>query len=159
MPTVLITGAGRGLGLEFARQYADDGWTVHAACREPEAAAGLRGLGDGVRLARLDVTSAEQVAELADEVARRGYRPVAQQRRDLWPARVPPGADRLRGLGRGVAGQHPGAAARGRGLRRACGDEQNGNAWPSFPRAWARSSRTVAAATSTGPRRRRRTRR
>lgn len=68
MPTVLITGAGRGLGLEFAKQYADDGWTVHAACREPEAAAGLRGLGDGVRLARLDVTSAEQVAELADDL-------------------------------------------------------------------------------------------
>ena len=68
MPTVLITGAGRGLGLEFAKQYADDGWTVHAACRDPEAAAGLRGLGDGVRLARLDVTSAEQVAELADDL-------------------------------------------------------------------------------------------
>ncbi len=68
MPTVLITGAGRGLGLEFAKQYADDGWTVHAACRDPEAAATLRGLGDGVRLARLDVTSAEQVAELADDL-------------------------------------------------------------------------------------------
>ncbi len=68
MPTVLITGAGRGLGLEFAKQYADEGWTVHAACREPEAAAGLRGLGGGVRLARMDVTSAEQVAELADDL-------------------------------------------------------------------------------------------
>ena len=68
MPTVLITGAGRGLGLEFAKQYAEDGWTVHAACRDPEAAAALRGLGDGVRLARLDVTSAEQVAELADDL-------------------------------------------------------------------------------------------
>ncbi len=68
MPTVLITGAGRGLGLEFAKQYADDGWTVHAACREPEAAAALRGLGGGVRLARLDVTSAEQVAELAGDL-------------------------------------------------------------------------------------------
>ncbi len=71
MPTVLITGAGRGLGLEFAKQYADDGWTVHAACRDPEAAA-LRGLGDGVRLARLDVTSAEQVAELADKLRGEG---------------------------------------------------------------------------------------
>ena len=68
MPTVLITGAGRGLGLEFARQYAADGWTVHAACRDPEAAAALRGLGDGVRLARMDVTAAEQVAELADKL-------------------------------------------------------------------------------------------
>ena len=34
MPTVLITGANRGLGLEFARQYAADGWSVIAACRQ-----------------------------------------------------------------------------------------------------------------------------
>ena len=30
MPTVLITGASRGLGLEFARQYCQDGWKVIA---------------------------------------------------------------------------------------------------------------------------------
>ena len=35
MPTVLITGANRGLGLEFARQYAADGWSVIATCRNP----------------------------------------------------------------------------------------------------------------------------
>ena len=33
MPTVLITGAGRGIGLEFARQYAADGWRVIATVR------------------------------------------------------------------------------------------------------------------------------
>ena len=33
MPSVLITGANRGLGLEFARQYLADGWQVYAACR------------------------------------------------------------------------------------------------------------------------------
>ena len=32
MPTVLITGASRGLGLEYARQYVDDGWRVIATC-------------------------------------------------------------------------------------------------------------------------------
>ena len=37
MPTTLITGAGRGLGLEFVRQYAADGWTVLATAREAEA--------------------------------------------------------------------------------------------------------------------------
>ena len=34
MPTVLITGANRGLGLEFARQYAADGWSVIATGRQ-----------------------------------------------------------------------------------------------------------------------------
>ena len=35
MPTVLITGANRGIGLEFARQYCRDGWSVIATVREP----------------------------------------------------------------------------------------------------------------------------
>ena len=38
MPTVLITGANRGLGLEFTRQYAADGWRVLACCRAPNDA-------------------------------------------------------------------------------------------------------------------------
>ncbi len=42
MPTVLITGANRGIGLEFARQYAAEGWQVLAACRNPAAATDLR---------------------------------------------------------------------------------------------------------------------
>jgi len=35
MPTVLVTGANRGLGLEFVEQYAKEGWTVIACCRDP----------------------------------------------------------------------------------------------------------------------------
>ncbi len=38
MSTILITGANRGLGLEFTRQYADDGWKVIACCRNPDQA-------------------------------------------------------------------------------------------------------------------------
>lgn len=34
MPTVMITGANRGLGLEFVQQYAADGWSVMAFCRD-----------------------------------------------------------------------------------------------------------------------------
>ena len=45
MPSVLVTGANRGLGLEFARQYAAADWRVHAACRDPNAAEALAGLG------------------------------------------------------------------------------------------------------------------
>lgn len=33
MSTVLITGANRGIGLEFCRQYAEEGWQVIACCR------------------------------------------------------------------------------------------------------------------------------
>ena len=46
MPSVLITGANRGLGLEFARQYLADGWQVYAACRDPASASELRQLED-----------------------------------------------------------------------------------------------------------------
>lgn len=38
MPTVLVTGSSRGLGLEFVRQYVADGWSVIATCRNPAKA-------------------------------------------------------------------------------------------------------------------------
>ena len=41
MPTTLITGANQGLGLEFARQYANAGWRVLACCRNPIEAKAL----------------------------------------------------------------------------------------------------------------------
>jgi NAD(P)-dependent dehydrogenase (short-subunit alcohol dehydrogenase family) len=44
MPTVLITGANRGLGLEFVRQYCDAGWNVIATCRDPKSATDLAAL-------------------------------------------------------------------------------------------------------------------
>jgi NAD(P)-dependent dehydrogenase (short-subunit alcohol dehydrogenase family) len=53
MARVLVTGAGRGIGLELVRQYAAEGWEVIATVRDPEAAAELNGL--GVRVERLDM--------------------------------------------------------------------------------------------------------
>jgi len=44
MPTVLVTGGNRGLGLEFCRQYAEAGWKVLACCRKPAEAAALDAL-------------------------------------------------------------------------------------------------------------------
>jgi NAD(P)-dependent dehydrogenase (short-subunit alcohol dehydrogenase family) len=41
---ILITGANRGLGFEFASQYLAEGWRVFAACRNPDAGAGLLAL-------------------------------------------------------------------------------------------------------------------
>ncbi len=58
MSTVLITGANRGLGLEMARQYAADGWTVIAAARDPEKSAEMKELAaknKSVELVKLDV--------------------------------------------------------------------------------------------------------
>lgn len=42
--SALITGANRGLGLEFTRQYLSDGWRVIATCRNPEGATALHKL-------------------------------------------------------------------------------------------------------------------
>lgn len=44
MPSVVVTGANRGLGLEFTRQFLALGWTVHVGVRAPAKSAGLAGL-------------------------------------------------------------------------------------------------------------------
>ncbi|MBY0227924.1 MAG: SDR family oxidoreductase [Gemmataceae bacterium] len=66
MPTVLLTGANRGLGLEFARQYAAAGWRVVACCREPARADELRAL--PVEVKPLDVRDLAGIALLADDL-------------------------------------------------------------------------------------------
>ncbi|MBI4182532.1 MAG: SDR family oxidoreductase [Proteobacteria bacterium] len=65
MPTTLITGANRGIGLEFARQYAAEGWRVLACCRAPERAEALGALGGDIRIERLDVTDFAGLGALA----------------------------------------------------------------------------------------------
>ncbi len=60
---VLITGANRGLGLEFARQFHAAGYEVIATARKPEAADELNAL--GVRVEQLDVADEASVAGLA----------------------------------------------------------------------------------------------
>jgi NAD(P)-dependent dehydrogenase (short-subunit alcohol dehydrogenase family) len=64
MPTVLITGANRGIGLEFARQYKADGWDVVATVREhsPE----LDAL--NVRVERLDMRNLDAVAGFGERL-------------------------------------------------------------------------------------------
>ncbi|MSQ51036.1 MAG: SDR family oxidoreductase [Betaproteobacteria bacterium] len=64
MPSVLITGANRGLGLEFARQYAADGWRVIATCRDPSRAHALQGLKGHVERVALDVTDNMSIGTL-----------------------------------------------------------------------------------------------
>ena len=68
MPTVLVTSSSRGIGREFVRQYAAEGWRVIAACRTPETVDGeLRAMGDGVRPIALDVTDLASVEAVARE--------------------------------------------------------------------------------------------
>jgi NAD(P)-dependent dehydrogenase (short-subunit alcohol dehydrogenase family) len=72
MPSVLITGANRGLGFEFARQYLADGWQVYAACRDPVAASELRQLaedsGERLQILAMDVTDPGSVKAAAAEL-------------------------------------------------------------------------------------------
>jgi NAD(P)-dependent dehydrogenase (short-subunit alcohol dehydrogenase family) len=60
MPTVLITGAGRGIGLEFARQYAADGWEVIATVRDPAQSGALAAI--GARVEPLDMRDLDALA-------------------------------------------------------------------------------------------------
>ena len=70
-PTVLITGASRGIGLELARQYAERGWYVIATCRSPEKASELKALADkheNLVVEELDVTDFAEVDALAKKL-------------------------------------------------------------------------------------------
>jgi NAD(P)-dependent dehydrogenase (short-subunit alcohol dehydrogenase family) len=69
LPTVLLTGANRGLGFEFAKSFAADGWRVHACARKGEKSKRLRSLSGDVVIHRLDVTDGLKVAGLARELA------------------------------------------------------------------------------------------
>lgn len=71
MNSILVTGSNRGLGLEWVRQYARQGWRVFATCRYPGQADELQELAtqqDNVTIHRLDVTVAEQLAALSQEI-------------------------------------------------------------------------------------------
>ena len=68
MPTVFITGASRGLGLEFARQYCTDDWRVIATCRDPAKAETLSAIGGGLRIEALDVDDGASIALLAEKL-------------------------------------------------------------------------------------------
>lgn len=73
MPTVLITGANRGIGLELTKRYAAEGWQVIACCRKPKEAKALIAVKGDVELRTLDVSKPNSIAKLK---ALLGNRPI-----------------------------------------------------------------------------------
>jgi len=75
MPTVLVTGAARGLGLELVRQYAADGWNVLACVRAPQRAAAVEALAAGaggrIEIHPLDLEDHASIDALAIALAGR----------------------------------------------------------------------------------------
>src|SRR5437899_394120 len=73
MQRVLVTGANRGLGLEFVRELLARGDRVFAACRHPGRALALTGLAAAhpghLAVLPLEVDKERSIAELVREVA------------------------------------------------------------------------------------------
>lgn len=71
MPSVLITGANRGLGLEFCCQYGEQGWRIFACCRQPETATELQTLAarySHLTIHTLDVADFQSIDQLAKQL-------------------------------------------------------------------------------------------
>jgi len=66
--TVVITGAGRGIGFEFAKQFLERGNRVIATVRNPGAGKSLEQLGDSITVLPLEVTDSASVDKFAKEV-------------------------------------------------------------------------------------------
>lgn len=71
MQTLLITGANRGLGLEFCRQYSEQGACIIACCRQPETANELQALAknySALSIHALDVSDFQQIEQVAEQL-------------------------------------------------------------------------------------------
>ncbi len=71
MPTALITGANRGLGLELARQYCAEGWNVIATARKLGQSAELQALDQkfpSLNVQALDVADFAAIDKLAHDL-------------------------------------------------------------------------------------------
>ncbi|CAB1276368.1 SDR family oxidoreductase [Candidatus Nitrosacidococcus tergens] len=72
MSTLLITGANRGIGLEFVTQYIQAGWRVLACCRNPDKAEALNQIeskhSDLLSIYQLDISYFTEIEELAADL-------------------------------------------------------------------------------------------
>lgn len=65
--TLFITGANRGLGLEFVKQYSKDGWKIWAACRNPEKAEKLKAIKGDINFIQLDVLNPTDLKKISQD--------------------------------------------------------------------------------------------
>ena len=72
MPTGMVIGASRGIGLELVRQYAAAGWRVHATTRTPLQPGALGAIARDVVLHALDVRDAQQIEAVVQEIEPEG---------------------------------------------------------------------------------------
>jgi NAD(P)-dependent dehydrogenase (short-subunit alcohol dehydrogenase family) len=71
MPTVLITGANRGIGLEFVKQYSSAGWKVLTTVRDPQRPgelSPLAALNNPVGIHTLDIANENTVEDLVSKL-------------------------------------------------------------------------------------------
>ena len=66
MPTTLITGCDYGIGYELARQYAEDGWRVHAICLDQQSEARIEALAGDTHFHLVDVANWPAVQALSE---------------------------------------------------------------------------------------------
>jgi NAD(P)-dependent dehydrogenase (short-subunit alcohol dehydrogenase family) len=74
MPTIMITGANKGLGLEFVKQYSQNNFQVIACCRDPSKASELTELSqknNNIDIHQLDILNQDQVSKLANMLAKK----------------------------------------------------------------------------------------
>ncbi len=69
MPTVLVTGANRGIGLGLVKHYSESGWSVIAGCRHPNEADTLRKIArthsNTISIVRIDVLDHVTIDDVA----------------------------------------------------------------------------------------------
>ena len=68
---IVITGANRGLGLEFVRQYAEDNTRIFACCRHPKESEALQALANQhkqISIHKLDVTLKQDIENITKEI-------------------------------------------------------------------------------------------
>ena len=97
MPSILITGANRGLGFEFARQYGADGWRIFATCRNPNSATALQELANTgvVKIIPLDVTDQTSIKAASSQIKDDALDSSGQLCGNSGPARPEDGKCRL----------------------------------------------------------------